>query len=719
MARTRQILGDPRALEILISLAVAGGAGLLLLPALGRDGLWDPWESHYAEVARRIVVDNDWIVLRWHEENFYSKPVFLFWIVALSIKALGVSDLAVRLPVALFAIGGVVGVYHYVRLNFGRTEGLVAAACLATMPLFVFIARQNITDMPFVVAMTVGILGLLHRIHHDGRWSVAAALISYACFGIATLSKGLLGFALPGAVMLVTLIVTWRWSLLRRLLILPGILVFLAVTLPWYIAITIKQGSAFAYEFFYLHHLARAGGGVHGERGTFEYFIGQGGYAILPWLAIAPAAVGRLVARSLGKEDIWEAGTSRHLMVVVWVIVSLAVFTIARTKFHHYVFPALPALAVTIGVWLPRVVRDGPSLLEKILIACGSVLAVLVTRDLAGDPNHFARLFTYAYERPLPQVGGMAAVVVVVSIAALAAGGLIALGRSRGLRLAGAGATFLAASGLALVLMHHMMPRIALDIGQAESFAVWQNRDPQPEDRFYNWKMNWRGEVYQSRGTLVKVSRLDQLRALLARPGRLYLITTSERFRQLDLEIERIRGRRLEQLNEHDYRYIMSLWDGPVLEPRPAPPYVDSLPPGSVPVHATMGEGMIEFAGYRVEQRAVALGGGFFVTLYWRALKRINTRYLVFIHGEHPLEGEMMRFTGNHVTGEGFFSPERWEVGRLLEDTFSVCVDYGNPPGVYRLYAGLYKDKDRLEVDDSALHDGHNRFRLGKVEVTP
>jgi len=76
-----------------------------------------------------------------------------------------------------------------------------------------------------------------------------------------------------------------------------------------------------------------------------------------------------------------------------------------------------------------------------------------------------------------------------------------------------------------------------------------------------------------------------------------------------------------------------------------------------------------------------------------------------------------MRFTGNHVTGEGFFSPERWEVGRLFADTFSVCVDYGNPPGGYRLYAGLYKDKDRLEVDDSSLHDGHNRFRLGKVEV--
>jgi hypothetical protein len=113
----------------------------------------------------------------------------------------------------------------------------------------------------------------------------------------------------------------------------------------------------------------------------------------------------------------------------------------------------------------------------------------------------------------------------------------------------------------------------------------------------------------------------------------------------------------------------------------------------------------------------VRLGDSFFTTLYWRALQRVPTRYLVFIHGECPLEGEEKRFTGNHITGEGFYGPEQWKVGRIVEDTFSVCVDYGNPYGTYRLYAGLYKDEDRLEVDDASLHDGHNRFRLGKIEV--
>jgi 4-amino-4-deoxy-L-arabinose transferase-like glycosyltransferase len=643
--------------------------------------------------------------------------VFLFWIVAISMKVLGVTDFAVRLPVALFAIAGGVLVYHYVRLAYGRIQALLAATCLLTMPLYVFIGRQNMTDMPFVVAMAVGLLGIMHRFHSEGRGGLVAVLLSYALFGVATLAKGLLGFALPGAVVLVYIIVTWRWNLLRKLAILPGVAIFLAVTLPWYIAVTIKQGTAFAYEFFYLHHLARAGGGVHGERGMFQYFINQGGYAILPWLVLAPAALAGLARSVLTRKDIWETKASRDLFVLVWAVAGLAVFTIARTKFHHYIFPALPALAIALGRWIPGAVRNGLAGLDRILLLAGGLLSLVVVRDLAVEPNRFVRLFTYAYERPLPQVAGMVASVWIVLGLIVAASLLIGLGRSARLRLAGVGVTHLAALILSLLLMHHMMHRISLDIGQGECFRIWHDREPLPDDRFYNWKMNWRGEIYQSRDTIKKVSRLDQLRAVLARPGRLFLITTAERYRQLDLEVERIRGRPLEQLNEHDFRYAIGVWDGPVLEPRPEEPIIDALPAGAVPVHATMGEGMIEFAGYRVVRRDVKLGGGFFVTLYWRALRKVPARYLVFIHGEHPLLGEMKRFTGNHITGEGFHSPERWKIGKLLEDTFSVCVDYGNPPGSYRLYAGLYKDKDRLEVDDSSLHDGHNRFRLGKVEV--
>jgi hypothetical protein len=372
---------------------------------------------------------------------------------------------------------------------------------------------------------------------------------------------------------------------------------------------------------------------------------------------------------------------------------------------------------VVLGIWIPHAVRDGLSRLEKLLLVPGALLAVLAVRDITLDSNRFVRLFTYAYERPLPHVETMPAIVVVVAVLCALFATAIGLGRTHVQRLAGALGTAVSAAAFALVLVHHMMPGITGDISIQESFDIWASRTPEPGDRFFNWKMNWRGEVYQSRDTITKVSRLDQLRGLTSKPGRLFLITTAERFRQLDQEVERLRGSPLEKLNPHQHRYIMGLWDGPVNEPRAPSPYIETLPAGAVPVHATMGEEMIEFVGYKVDERGVDLGGGFFVTLYWRALRKVPVRYLVFIHGERPYLGEMQRFTGNHVTGEGFHAPETWKPGLIVEDTFSVCVDYGIEKGVYRLYAGLYKDQDRLEVDDAALHDGHNRFGMGKVLI--
>ena len=66
-------------------------AGVLYLPTLGLSSLWDPWETHYGEVAREILVRHDWISLWWaHDGFFYSKPVLIFWMEAIAMAVTGV-----------------------------------------------------------------------------------------------------------------------------------------------------------------------------------------------------------------------------------------------------------------------------------------------------------------------------------------------------------------------------------------------------------------------------------------------------------------------------------------------------------------------------------------------------------------------------------------------------------------------------------------------------
>jgi 4-amino-4-deoxy-L-arabinose transferase-like glycosyltransferase len=148
-------------------------ASAIVLPCLGIYGLWDPWETHYGEVAREILARDDWISLWWAQEDwFWSKPIFIFWIEALSMSALGTEfqpdanplhpEWAIRLPHYFLVVGALLAVYALVQRVFGKRAGVLAALVLATMPHFFFLAHQAITDMPFVSTMMIAMsmLGL-------------------------------------------------------------------------------------------------------------------------------------------------------------------------------------------------------------------------------------------------------------------------------------------------------------------------------------------------------------------------------------------------------------------------------------------------------------------------------------------------------------------------------------------------------------------------------
>src|SRR5215471_17254443 len=64
----------------------------MYLPRLGSYSLWDPWEAHYSEVARNMLADHDWVKMRWNTERFFSKPIFIFWMIASGMKLVGVGE---------------------------------------------------------------------------------------------------------------------------------------------------------------------------------------------------------------------------------------------------------------------------------------------------------------------------------------------------------------------------------------------------------------------------------------------------------------------------------------------------------------------------------------------------------------------------------------------------------------------------------------------------
>ncbi|MEM7448958.1 MAG: glycosyltransferase family 39 protein [Myxococcota bacterium] len=139
---------------------------LVYAPFLGTYGLWDPWETHYGEVAREILSRDDWISLWWAQDGwFWSKPILIFWSEAFAMASLGVDaspdahplhpEWALRLPFYLFSVGAVLSAYAAVRRVFGVRAGVLSALVLATAPHYFLLAHQAITDMLLVANMTL------------------------------------------------------------------------------------------------------------------------------------------------------------------------------------------------------------------------------------------------------------------------------------------------------------------------------------------------------------------------------------------------------------------------------------------------------------------------------------------------------------------------------------------------------------------------------------
>lgn len=473
---------SPFEIALLTLLALA-----LLVPGIWSYSLVDPWETHYAEVARRMLQDNDWVHTKWQNEGFRSKPVLTFWLIAGSMQALGIGDgggfsgemvssslvmLAVRLPFVLFGVMGLVLMFWMLANLVSRRTAWLSALVMGTTPFFFLVSRQAITDMP-MVACFMGAMACFAMALHSGDapirpiWRrinafhvflaalvllVGGQLVYYAIYfarspelapgtlvpaphillpgamavglggfiawavlgptryarqvymywfytllAVSVLAKGLPAIGLAGLICFFYILLTNNWHLLGKVEIPRGVLLCLLIVVPWHAAMLLKDGRPFLRDYFITHLWRRAAVGVHGERGTFNFFMEQIGIGMWPWVGLLPAAVAGLVSHVTGKT---REGRVRLLMGL-WAVVSVAFFSAVQTKFHHYILPAVPALGVLVALWLDDVLAGRVRHIQVIAVAAAAIV-LLLARDFMGEQKQLIEMFVYRYDRPWP-----------------------------------------------------------------------------------------------------------------------------------------------------------------------------------------------------------------------------------------------------------------------------------------------------------------------------
>jgi 4-amino-4-deoxy-L-arabinose transferase-like glycosyltransferase len=321
---------------------------LCFLPNLGSHGLWDIDEAHNAECAREMWESGNFIVPTFNYTLRTDKPAMLYWWIGLSYSLFGVSEWSARLPSVLAGLCSLLLTYEIARRLFSSVTGLLSACILASTFMF-SISSHAVTPDAILICM-VQLTFFTWIVAYDRRqpWWL---LLTGCAAGLAVLTKGPVGVALPGAVVVLFLLwqrdlrflYTWRTP--------NAISCCLLVALPWYIYVGIETRWEFIKGFLFTHNMSRFSAPMEGHQGPFFYHLIVILVAFAPWSIFLGPTIWN-AARHKAISTTGKPWAIRFLLC--WIGVWFLVFSIAATKLPNYVLPTYPPLAMLTGVFLVR-----------------------------------------------------------------------------------------------------------------------------------------------------------------------------------------------------------------------------------------------------------------------------------------------------------------------------------------------------------------------------
>lgn len=369
-ARAVPVVSAPMWRELLV---LAGVCAFVLFYGLASFGLVGADEPRYAQIAREMLERHDWVVPVLYDKPWLEKPVLYYWQAMLSYSVFGVSDWAARLPVACDAVAMIAAVYFFVR-RFWRGVQLDAALITASMAAIIGFGRAASTDMPLAALFTIGMLAWI--VWHDGGEAKFLAAF-YVSMGLATLAKGPVAPFL--AALLIVLFAALRrdWHVIRRTLWAPGILLYLAVALPWFVAVQLRVPEFFR-TFVLEHNLARYGSNLYRHHQPIWYYIPVLLIGLLPWTVLAITGFVRGVRGVWRRRGEDHRGSDVILVLALWAVVPIIFFSFSGSKLPGYILPSVPAWALLAGSWLKaklaRSERGNPILLVAHAAVASTVL---------------------------------------------------------------------------------------------------------------------------------------------------------------------------------------------------------------------------------------------------------------------------------------------------------------------------------------------------------
>jgi 4-amino-4-deoxy-L-arabinose transferase-like glycosyltransferase len=365
------ISGKFRNAEIYFILILIALCMTLFFFCLGARPIWDIDEGAHASTSRDMVLSGDWITPTYNGQPFYDKPILHNWLVAFSFLVFGFTEFAARLPSAVLASGCVMITYLLGKKMFGPLIGFLGGVILATAVEFVILSRTVVHDISLVFFMTLA-LYLFYLVYTEDRHKIRNLLIFYAALGLAVLSKGPVGLALPAMTIGLYLVFKKDLAFIKQMKIGYGFLIFVAVASPWYILISLKNPDYAGY-FFIEQNLGSflSSDPRHPEPFYFYIPVLFGGF--FPWSCFLPLA---LICAVRKRFHSVSQGTA---LLGIWFAVVFIFFSTAGSKLPTYILPLFPAASLLVALlWQEMLDASSPQIRKGFILSLLPVVLVFL-----------------------------------------------------------------------------------------------------------------------------------------------------------------------------------------------------------------------------------------------------------------------------------------------------------------------------------------------------
>ena len=320
---------------------------------IGNYGLYEPHESHFAMVAREMLLRGDWITPHLNGAVYLNKPPLLYWLIAIAINIFGDTEFAARLPLVLVGWLGIVLVWQWSRQLWGIEAGRSAMLMLSVSLGWFIFTHQLLIDVLLATLLLASNYFLWKLVNQAQFWVYFWGF--YTSVALTFLAKGFIGVMFIFCGYFALVILRRKKDMLRQTRLMLGILLILALILPWAIAIE-KNNPGFWHYFIFNEHLNR----ILDLRLPADYEVskinamGYLGITLvwgLPWSIFFPATL-KFTWQQLRYKDTKQkkitdkTNADAILLLAISFLLPIVTFLPFTSRLLYYSIPAIPPYMV-------------------------------------------------------------------------------------------------------------------------------------------------------------------------------------------------------------------------------------------------------------------------------------------------------------------------------------------------------------------------------------